>query len=316
LLRQFYIGPVLRVAISPEGDGCLEVRNIGAADAPATQVYLQTQDQSPETIGVHVPPLAVDHTYTTRLAEPHVQPVTEYREPCPILGPPLLWDEEPAEFRPNASAPWPTQGATVQTLQARFDEEPDLELEYDTSGKEGYDGNVCAASYGLPPTDGRACELRLDLQLVHDAFYGGISLALEDQDGQSQVKLSLGRGDYQPGVYMMVSLCNHAGVEVHESVPLVIARDTDYCIKLVYHPQGYVRLTLQGDSGTQLWDTGEIPTYGPMTFDRLRFGVKPGDGCAIEWDDRQQAMFLRGMHPSSAYVIAGYVDNVECGVFQ
>ncbi len=317
LLRQFYIGPVLRVATSPEDGACrVEVRNIGTADASSAQVHLQTEDQPPKTIELHVPPLAVNRTYVARIAEQHAQPITEYRERCPILGPPLLWDKEPPQMRPNATTPWPTPGAVTIAAADSFDAEPPLEFEYDTSGKEGYDGNVSAASYALPPTHSRACELRFDLRLVRNSFYGGISLALEDHNGQSQAKLRLWRSDHQPGVYMTVSLCNDDGVTAHESPALIIAPDTGYRIKLVYHPQGYVRFAISDESGTPLWDTGEIPTYGPMQFDRLRFGVESGDGCSLEWNDQQRAMFLRGMSPNSSYVISGYLDNVEFIVFQ
>ena len=317
LLGQFYIGPVLRVATSPEDGTCrVEVRNIGAADAPSAQVQLQTEDEPRQTIQLHVPPLAVGRTYIVRIAAQHAQPITEYRESCPILGPPLLWDKEPPQLRPNATGQWPTPGPVTITVAESFDTQPPLEFEYDTSGKEGYDGNVCAASYALPPTHSRACELRFDLQLVRDGFYGGFSLALEDQTGQSQVKLSLGRGDHQPGVYMAVGLCNDDGVGAHESPALIIAPNTNYRIKLLYHPRGYVRLAICDESGTPLWDTGEIPAHGPMQFDRLRFGVAPGDGCSLEWNDQHQAMFLQGMVPNSPYVISGYLDSVEFTVFQ
>ena len=81
-------------------------------------------------------------------------------------------------------------------------------------------------------------------------------------------------------------------------------------------PAGYVRVALVDETGEKLWDTGEIPTYGEMRFDRLRFGIESGDGCQLRWDEQKQAVFLRGMSPDSSDVISAYVDNIEFIVFQ
>jgi len=312
LLGQFYIGPVLRVAATPE-DGAwrVEVCNIGGTHAPTTSIRLQTGKDNPQINELAVPALAVGEVHSVYIASENVRPVSEYRDDHVVLGPPRLWDEEPAELRPNASTQWPRGVATAQTLQETFDDEPPIELEYDTSGKEGYDGNVSAATYPLPASQGGSCELRFDLQLVRDWYYGGIWVALNEQQGESQVKLALGRGDHQPGVYITVLVHNSDGVDVHESIPMILKPEVGYHVKLCYQQSSYVRAAILADNGAKLWDTGEIPTYGGMQFDELRFGVKSGDGCSLEWNDQHRAMFLRGMSPNSRYVISGYLDNVE-----
>ncbi len=85
LLRQFYIDPVIRV--EKLGSGDVAFKNIGGADAPATEVTLHPQV-------ISLPPLAVDQTYTLSAAGKPWTPLSEYRDGCFILGPPLQWSSE------------------------------------------------------------------------------------------------------------------------------------------------------------------------------------------------------------------------------
>jgi len=149
LLPQFYIGPVLRVTARPQGSGSrVEVLNIGTADASTTQVQVQREGDPSNKISIQVPPLAVGQTHVAYITQPNVVPVTEYREDTPILGPPLLWEEEPAELRPNAATPCLTPGPVISTVSESFSTMPPLQLETDTSG------SVVAASYAFHPRKG------------------------------------------------------------------------------------------------------------------------------------------------------------------
>ena len=314
LIRQFYIDPVLQVKRLESGK--LSVENIGGMDASPTRIPVLIGRDNPVAAEAAVPALAVGASTTVGAAGQSLQPVTEYREGCFILGPPQLWDKEPPEFRPNATTQWPVAGPIAASIRKTFDTAPDLSFEYDDSGKEGDDGNVTAASCPIPATNGRACELEFDLSPVSTYFYGNISVGLLAKEGQSQLNLNLSRGDHEPGVYMQVSARNCQDVSVHERVALIIEPQKTYKIKVRYMPTGYMRVALLDEAGEKLWDTGEIPTYGEMQFDQIRFGIESGDGCQLRWDEQKQAMFLRGMWSDSSDVISGYVDNIGLDIFK
>ena len=311
-IRHFYIDAVLRVEVLESGQ--VRIANIGGDRSPATRVKLRAGDAPAPTIELDVPPLDVGQCREMQVQGQELEPVTEYREGGYVLGPPMPWDKEPAEFRPNATAPWLAAGQIAGSVKETFNSRPELEIEHDRSGKEGYDGNVSAASYAIPATGRRACELRFDLEAVRTWFYGSLRVGLIEKDGDSLLDLSLYRGDYQPGVYASVTVKNRNGVLVNEHIALLIEADKPYRFKARYDPQGVVRVAILDQDGGTLWDTGEIPTYGEATFDRVRFGIRCGEGSKLQWDPDRKAMLLRGtMGPQ--YVLSAYVDNVEIDCF-
>ncbi len=311
-IRHFYINPVLRVEELENGQ--FRIENIGSDRSPATQVKLRAKDKRGQTIECDVPSLAIGQQHLTSAADRKLQAVTEYRPDCYVLGPPALWDQEPAEFRPNAKAPWPGLGQVFSRVEETFDARPPLQIEYDTSGIEGYEGNVTAASYAIPATQRRACELRFDLHPVRTGFYGKIHIGLLERGGKSQLDLSLYRGDYQAGVYVQVTVKNVNGLTVKERLAQVVESGRTYHLKARYEPQGYVRVAIVDQGRKVLWDTGEIPTYGEVTFDQVRFGVRSGRGSKLEWDRTRKAMLLCGT-TSPDYMLSAYVDNVEVDCF-
>ena len=308
LLRRFYIGPVLRAEVLESGR--VRIENIGGDDAPAARVKIRAGAQAAKIMEIDVPPLEAGAQRVVSVAGEALRPVTEYGSGCMILGPPLPWDKEPAEYRPNATAEWPAAGPIAASVKEAFDTQPQLELAYDTSGKKGYDGNVSSASYPIPPTERRACQLQFDLHSIDTRHYGSISVGLVEEDGKSRLNLSLYRGDYEPGAYLQVSLVNLDGLLVNERIGLIIEPKRTYRLKARYEPAGYVRVAILDDSGQKLWDTGEIPTFGEMTFDRVGFGIRSGEGSALEWDPQRKAMLLRGTI-GPQYVTSGNVDNLE-----
>ena len=57
LLRQFYIGPVLRIEVLESGQ--VRIENIGGDDAPAARVKIRAGAQAAKILEIDVPPLAV-----------------------------------------------------------------------------------------------------------------------------------------------------------------------------------------------------------------------------------------------------------------
>jgi len=311
-LRYFYIDPVLRVEVLESGQ--LRIENIGGDRSPATQVNIRTKDNRAQTIELDVPSLDVGECRLMSLPGRKLQPVTKYRPGCFVLGPPALWEKEPAEFRPNATAPWPGVGQVFSSVKESFGTRPQLQIEYDNSGKEGYEGNVSAASYAIPPTQRRACELRFDLQPIRTGFYGKIRIGLIERGGKSCLDFSLYRGDYQSGVYVQVAVKNLSGLPVKERIALVIKPGKTYRLKARYEHQGFMRVAILDPGGQTLWDTGDIPTYGEATFDHVRFGISSGRGSKLEWDTKRKAILLCGTK-GPEYMLSAYLDNIEVDCF-
>lgn len=312
-IRRFYIGPVLHVGV-PES-GTVRVENIGADDSPAVYVRMRAKASS-RAITTRVPPLGTGEHRLIPAPGQDVLPLTDYTGECLVLGPPLLWDREPAEYRPGATARWPAVGPVVGKVTDSFDTGPQLELTCNTSGEAAYDGNIAAARYDIPPTDGRACRLEFDLATGRVGLYAGIRLEMADRNGTSRLGLGFSRSTGDPGAYVDVSVVNSHGVSVGEVMAHAMKPDAMYRVRAEYHPGGVVRAAILDPAGGTLWDTGGIPTYGGMTFDRIEFGVQSGKGAAIAWDAERKALLLRGVAGAPRFAISAYVDNLEVTSFE
>ena len=308
-IRRFYIGPVLRVEMLDSGE--VHIENIGGDNAPAVQAGMRLVDASADAVlRMDVPPLDVGERRLMPTPGTSLLPLTEYTGDCLILGPPLLWDKEPAEYRPRATAEWPSVGPVVTTVTDSFDAEPQLELTYDTSGEERYHGNVSSARYAIPSTEGRACRLEFDLEAARIQLYGTVSLNMADRDGKSRFSLALTRSTH-PGAHFAVAITQPDGVLVTEVIAQKIVPKKTYRLRAEYHPEGFVRVAILDHSGEKLWDTGEIPTYGEMTFDHIDVDVQSGKGAAIEWSPEREALLLCGVAGDPRFVLSAYLDNLS-----
>lgn len=311
LIEEFYLGPVLRVEAAESG--LLRVQNIGGSDSPSTKVTIRLGNRF-STKRIAVPPLVAGQSREIAFAGKSAHPVSEFREGCFILGPPLLWDKEPANFRRDATAPWPKLMRTVSTLKEAFAVEPQWETEFNSSGKESIHANVAAASFPITSTERRGCELRFDLKLTQPGHYGHFQVSLSGGQGKSLLELSFYRGDHESAPYPKVLIKNPCGFAVEERIAAAMEVNKPYQFVVSYVPesQGFVRVAIRQRGGQKVWDSGAIPTYGDLTFDRLRFGILNGSGSALRWDPHERAIFLCGADSSDpAYALAGYIDNVE-----
>ena len=304
LIRQFYIDPVLHVTVLESGQ--VRIENIGGDRSPPMQVMFRAADQS--QVGRAVPALDVSQRMEMSPPRAALHPVTQYSNGCFVLCSPELWDNELAEYRPNATAQWPAAGSLAFNTNDTFYIQPEFKIQED---QDGYDW----ASYAIPSTGRRACELRFDMETIQTWFYGSIRIELTQKDGTSLFGLSLGRGDYEPGTYATVSFKGLSGHAVKERMALIIEPSKSYRLKLRYEPQeNYVRAAIMDPSGATLWDSGEIPTYGEATFDHVRFAVRNREGSSIEWDPERKDILLRGTG-GAAYVMSVHVDNVKIDCF-
>ncbi len=310
LIEQYYIGPVLRCELS--GSGRLVVKNIGGMDAPATEIKLQKAG-SKEVSKIKVPVLMVDENYAvqSRIAGKGLQIVTEYVDGCMVLGELLLWDKEPAYFRPNAAAKWPG-GKSIVSAKEDFSSKPELEIEKDKSGKDGFDGNIIAGFYSIEPTDFKACQVQFDIRIADGNTAGAIETGLSEKEGFSHLNLRLDRRAGQSQIYCTASIdtAKEVSFMAVERVGLALEAEKVYRMKVRYEPAGFIRLAILDEAGAKLWDTGEVSTDGPAKFDQVRFGVRSGQGSAIEWDAKQKAMKLVGASKEEQ-VLTGFVDNIE-----
>ena len=55
--------------------------------------------------------------------------------------------------------------------------------------------------------------------------------------------------------------------------PLMIEPQRTYRLRVRYQPVGHLRAAILDVFGQTLWDTGRVPAYGRLSFDRVRFGV-------------------------------------------
>ncbi len=95
-----------------------------------------------------------------------------------------------------------------------------------------------------------------------------------------------------------------------------LEQDHTYRLRAYYDPSGYARAALLDESGKKLWDTGEVPAWGPASFNAVHFHVKPGKPEGLKWEADKQAMLLWGRAWSSTINSAGYVDNLEVRCFE
>jgi len=312
-LKQFYCDPVLHVAASDSAE--IHIENIGAMDAPATRVKILTGKETERRIvELPVPPLAVGDRVTVAMAGEDPEPETDYRSGCFVLGPPRIWDQEPASFRPAAVDAWPPIGRLIKRTKESFDTQPHWQLYRDAADNDGQMGNVSSATFAVDPTSSGACELQFDLDPVSTGHYANVQIGLIDEGGQARLAFELDRGDYQPGVYVCLHATNENGVRVVERLPWKIEMNHSYRFRVRYEPAGYVRAAVLDASGESLWDTGRVPTFGRLTFDHVRFGVRSHPESRIQWDSQRQAVLLHATSGPSNTVSA-YVDNIAIQYF-
>jgi len=96
--------------------------------------------------------------------------------------------------------------------------------------------------------------------------------------------------------------------------PLMIEPQRTYRLRVRYQPVGHLRAAILDVFGQTLWDTGRVPAYGRLSFDRVRFGVRSNPGSKLHWDPQRQAVLLRGAN-GPEYVVSAYVDNVVVKCF-
>lgn len=302
-IHRFYILPVLRV--EPASEGRMRIENIGADDAETTSVSVQAGDR---IVAVDVPRLAVGES--TEVACPEKGRIlTEFREDCTVLGPPLLWGEEPESDRPGTSLPWPATDAMATVLDESFDTDS-TRLVPQPSAEGGDQKPAPSVEASFPEIAGRRLELSFDLDMVHAGFYGGFEIGLIKEGGPDRVAIQFYRGDYEPAVFAGLSVKNSEGILVAERLALRFLSKTHYHLRCCFDGEGQVRLGIWDDSGTKLWDTGTIPTYGPLAVDRLRISTRAGEKSFIKWDETEKALNLRG-EMNSTYFSEGKVDNVR-----
>jgi hypothetical protein len=163
-------------------------------------------------------------------------------------------------------------------------------------------------TYAIPATGERSCELQFDLEMVEVRHYGAISIGLGQAKGKSLVALELYRGDHETACYPTLRVTNAAGLVTNERIGQGIKAGK--CrLRARCDRRGYVRVGILDEKGVLLWDTGEVPSYGPLSFDRVSFGVLSDPTASVTWDKDRRAMRLRGVL-NQDYFVTGYVDNV------
>ena len=213
----------------------------------------------------------------------------------------------------------------VENLQEDEDEEYDYYNEEPLEDEEDFeyeedDGkrNISAAYYSIAPTNLQAFEMEYDLRMVEGSATGSIEVGLGEKDGNSFLNMMFDRGSGRP-VRCTVSIVNkrRSDLTARERVAMALEYDKVYRIKVRYEPTEYIRLAILDQAGTKLWDTGEMPTYGAATFDRVSFGIRrsAGDGSSLSWDAEKKAMRVVGASKPDETII-GYVDNVKVSSFK
>jgi hypothetical protein len=296
LLEHFYCNPVLY--LEAQTDGTVKVKNIGGSSSSATAVKIIVSGNL-ETR--NIPALnSGDSCIVAGGTNP--LPVTEYTNGCYKLGPPMLYNNEPADYRPNATSSWPAVGTPSWTLNEDFSTNP--------IGNTEYDGSYVKTVYcPMNSTGTQNCEMMFDLSLNQTGYYGWIEIGLSSNTDDSEIRLRIYRGDYESTPRMTVYITDSTGLITSEEIAVELSGAT-YKIKACYQDCGYVRLALLNSSDTCLWDTGEVPVYNSVGFNQIYFSVKTSDSSTLEWDSSEQRMHLRGAF-SSSYVLDAYVDNFE-----
>ncbi len=299
-IHRFYILPVLRV--EPTSQGQIKIENIGADDAEPASVSFQEGDR---IVAVDVPRLAVGAS--TEVACPEEGRIlTEFRENHTVLGPPLLWKYEPESDRPGASPPWPTTDGMVTVLEESFDTDSAL-LAPSESFQSDDDKPAPSVEASFSETNGKPLELSFDLEMVHAGSYGGFEVGLFKEGGPERMAIQFYRGDHEPAVYAGVSIKNSDGILVAERLALGLVSGGRYHFRCFFDGQDQLRLGIWDDSGTKLWDTGTLPTYGEFTADRLRISARAGEGSVVKWDGERKCLLIRG-EMNSTYFSEGQLD--------
>ena len=356
-LRAFYADPVLR-AVQGE-NGVVRVANIGGDHAPATRIKLAAENGGAREYELEVPALKVDEEFAFGVIpendgravrvveiatgdeppaglEKQLLPVTEYRPGLYVLGPPMLWSWEPAEFRPGAEDAWPEPGPTAATVRNLLSRPPSAEeAAEEGQGDEKEDGTPPSLYYDIEETGGRSFLLTFDLltNRVPDHGGGSIEVRLGEQDGTSSLRLQIiGLKDPVGGhAYSQILLTNkQEAMEeepdyVREYMAVEIVPETLYQYRVHYDSSGYVRVAIHGEGGEKLWDTGRVLTYGELAFDRMSFAAhsprnRAGDallipGVKVEWERENETIMLRGMR-SSAEEIQGRLTGFDLNIYE
>ena len=308
-LYNFYINPVLRV--EPSEDGRIRVTNIGGDHAPATNIKVSV---GADEVTVRIPPLKVKEARTFDL-EPNgakVEPISEYRPGLYILGPPPLWNAEPAHLRPGALAAWPEPGPVAASGRDLLEREPskgDVKESDDDSAAE-----PPPLYYDIADTEGRSFQLAYTLRPTGIGNGSEIVVRLDDRETDSRLELAMrnngqihGRGS--PG-WSLLRIRNEQGLEPEEYLALGLKAGIDYRYKLHYDASGYVRVAIHDENDNKLWDSGKVPTYGEMRFDKISFVANR----VADWQPDEKAIDLKGGSWQGAF--AGRVSEVDLDIYE
>ena len=340
-LRAFYADPVLRAA---QGEnGVVRVANIGGDHAPAARIKLAAENGGGREYEVEVPALKVGEEFAFGVVpendgrsmriveiatgdeppaglEKQLLPATEYRPGLYVLGPPMLWNWEPAEFRPGAEDAWPEPGPTAATVRNLLSRPPSAEeAAEEGQGDEKEDGTPPSLYYDIEETGGRSFLLTFDLLTSRVPRNGGtIEVRLGEQDGTSSFQLPITSLELQERggpAYSRILLTNkQEAMEepdyVQEYMAFRIVADTLYQYRVHYDSSGYVRVAIHGEGGEKLWDTGRVPTYGELAFDRMSFAA----GVKVEWEPENEAIMLRSTR--SGGNIQGRLTGFDLNIYE
>ena len=252
--------------------------------------------------------------------EKQLLPVTEYRPGLYVLGPPMLWSWEPAEFRPGAEDAWPEPGPAAATVRNLLSRPPSVEeADEESQGDEKEDRTPPSLYYDIEKTGGRSFLLTFDLLTSRVPKNGGtIEVRLGEQDGTSSLRLPITSLELQERggpAYSRILLTNkQEAMEepdfVQEYMAFRIVADTLYRYRVYYDSSGYVRAAIHGEGGEKLWDTGRVPTYGELAFDHISFAA----GVQVEWEPENEAIMLRSTR--SGGNIQGRLRGFDLNIYQ
>jgi len=69
-------------------------------------------------------------------------------------------------------------------------------------------------------------------------------------------------------------------------------------------------VAIHGEGGEKLWDTGRVPTYGELAFDRMSFAA----GVKVEWEPENEAIMLRSTR--SGGNIQGRLTGLDLNIYE
>ena len=305
MIERFFIAPVLRADATDSSK--LRVENIGCMAAPASSVSLCDDRGKKYTFAL--PPLNVHESREIDMPSTGLRPLSDYTGNVLVLGPPLLWDEEPAEERTGATDPWPLLEKSANRFEEFFQKQPALLFPANHDKKEK--AELITAICKLPGVTEDGFEMDFDLDTIRAGFYGSIGMGLSDKDGNSSLKLILYRGDYETANYLQLLYQTANQPVVSERLAFPIHDKSHYRVKLFCRPDDYMRMAiLDGKTENKLWDTGKIAIFGKAAFDRLVLSAKKGETAEIAWDAKRGAVMLRGSS-GKEYVTCVYFDDLK-----